>query len=76
MARVSQSVEAVSKVEVIEMVLNRGVLVEAWVAINLVGLRVLDIETRILIASVDRYLKIADAIGQTAAVPPLMEASA
>ncbi|MHC5779965.1 gas vesicle structural protein GvpA [Nostoc sp.] len=60
-----------SLAEVIDRILDKGIVVDAWVRISLVGIELLAIEARIVIASVETYLKYAEAVGltQSASVP-------
>jgi len=60
-----------SLAEVIDRILDKGIVVDAWVRVSLVGIELLAIEARIGIASVETYLKYAEAVGltQSAAVP-------
>ena len=55
-----------SLVEVIDRILDKGVVVDAWARVSLVGIEILTIEARVVIASVETYLKYAEAIGLTA----------
>ena len=55
-----------SLVEVVDRILDKGVVVDAWVRVSLVGIELLAVEARIVIASVETYLKYAEAIGLTA----------
>jgi hypothetical protein len=57
-----------SLVEVVDRILDKGVVIDAWVRVSLVGIELLTIEARIIIASVETYLKYAEAIGLTIAV--------
>lgn len=52
-------------VEIIDRVLDKGIVIDAWVRVSLVGIELLTIEARVVIASVDTYLKYAEAIGAT-----------
>ncbi|WP_290603055.1 gas vesicle structural protein GvpA, partial [Anabaena sp. AL93] len=60
-----------SLAEVIDRILDKGIVIDAWVRVSLVGIELLAIEARIVIASVETYLKYAEAVGltQSAAVP-------
>jgi hypothetical protein len=51
--------------DVMERVLNRGVVIEAWVGVSVAGLRLVDIEARILVASFETYVNLADTIAAT-----------
>jgi len=55
-----------SLVDVIDRILDKGVVVDAWARVSLVGIEILAIEARIVIASVETYLKYAEAVGLTA----------
>ena len=55
-----------SLVEAIDRILDKGIVIDAWIRVSLVGIELLAIEARIVIASVDTYLKYAEAIGLTA----------
>lgn len=63
---VEKAMASSSLVEVIDRILDKGVVVDAWVRISLVGIELLAIEARVVIASVETYLKYAEAIGLTA----------
>ena len=67
MANVTTSTGTSSSADVIDRILDKGIVVDAWVKVSLVGIEVLSIEARVVIASVETYLKYADAIGLTAA---------
>ena len=55
-----------SLVEVVDRILDKGIVVDAWARVSLVGIELLAIEARVVVASVDTYLKYAEAIGLTA----------
>ncbi|MBI1747694.1 MAG: gas vesicle structural protein GvpA [Acidobacteria bacterium] len=54
-----------SLVEVVDRILDKGIVVDAWARISLVGIELLAIEARIVVASVETYLKYAEAVGLT-----------
>ena len=56
-----------SLAEVIDRILDKGIVIDAWVRVSLVGIELLAIEARIVVASVDTYLKYAEAVGLTTA---------
>lgn len=64
----SQSDASSSLAEVVDRILDKGIVVDAWVSVSLVGIEVLSIRARAVIASVETYLKFAERIGETAAV--------
>ncbi|MBE0516573.1 MAG: gas vesicle structural protein GvpA [Methanophagales archaeon] len=64
---VEKAMASTSLVEVIDRILDKGVVIDAWVRVSLVGIEILAIEARIVIASVETFLKYAEAVGLTAA---------
>jgi hypothetical protein len=64
---VEKSMGSASLAEVVDRILDKGVVVDAWVRVSLVGIEILAIEARVVVASVDTYLKYAEAVGLTAA---------
>ena len=52
--------------EVLDRILDKGLVLDAWVRVSLLGLEILTVEARVVIASVETYLKYAEAIGLTA----------
>lgn len=52
--------------DVIDRILDKGVVIDAWVRVSLVGIEILTIEARIVVASVETWLKYAEAVGLTA----------
>src|SRR4051812_14482005 len=67
--------------DVIDIILDKGLVVDAYVRVALVGIELLTIDARIVIASVDTYLRFAEAVnrldiandGQSEGLPQLME---
>jgi hypothetical protein len=59
---VERAVGGSSLVEVLDRVLDKGIVVDAWVRVSLVGIELVTIEARVVIASVDTYLRYAQAI--------------
>ena len=50
--------------EVFDIILDKGLVVDAYVHVSLVGIELLTIDARIVIASVDTYLRFAEAVGR------------
>ena len=57
-----------SLIDVLDRVLDKGIVVDAWVRISLVGIDLITVEARVVVASIDTYLKYAEAVGLTPAV--------
>jgi gas vesicle structural protein len=66
MANVQKSTDSSSLAEVVDRILDKGIVVDAWAKVSLVGIELLTIEARIVVASVETYLKYAEAVGLTA----------
>jgi hypothetical protein len=64
---VEKTVASTSLAEVVDRILDKGVVVDAWVRVSLVGIELLAVEARVVVAGVDTYLKYAEAVGLTAA---------
>jgi len=54
-----------SLIDVLDRILDKGIVIDAWVRISLVGIDLITVEARIVVASIDTYLKYAEAIGIT-----------
>ncbi|WP_423801245.1 gas vesicle structural protein GvpA [Neobacillus sp. SAB-20_R2A] len=63
MAAIQKSVDSSSLAEVVDRILDKGVVIDIWACVSLVGIELLTIEARIVIASVKTWLKYADAVG-------------
>ncbi|HYL12650.1 MAG TPA: gas vesicle structural protein GvpA [Terriglobales bacterium] len=57
-----------SLIDVLDRVLDKGIVIDAWVRISLVGIDLITVEARIVVASIDTYLKYADAVGMVGLV--------
>lgn len=64
---VEKAMASSSLVEVIDRILDKGIVVDAWVRVSLVGIELLAVETRVIVASVETWLKYAEAVGLLAA---------
>ena len=63
---VEKAIASSSLVEVVDRILDKGVVIDAWVRVSLVGIELLAIEARVVLASVETWLKYAEAVGLTA----------
>jgi gas vesicle structural protein len=66
MAKIQKATDSSSLAEVVDRILDKGIVIDAFVKVSLVGIELLAIEARIVIASVETYLKYAEAVGLTA----------
>ena len=68
---IEKSVASSSIAEVVDRVLDKGVVVDAFVRVALVGIELISIEVRAVVASVETWLKYAEAIGLTVEPEPI-----
>ena len=71
-----------SLIDVLDRVLDKGIVIDAWVRVSLVGIDLITVEARVVVASIDTYLKYSEAVGQTGPIsrptvvdPPALSAS-
>ena len=57
-----------SLIDVLDRVLDKGIVIDAWVRVSLVGIDLITVEARVVVASIDTYLKYSEAVGQSAPV--------
>src|SRR3954469_8453439 len=50
--------------EVIDLILNKGLVIDLYVRVSLVGIELLVVDARIVVASVDTYLRFAEAVNR------------
>jgi len=67
---VEKAIASSSLVEVIDRILDKGIVIDAWARVSLVGIEILAIEARVVVAGVDTFLKYAEAIGLTPLAAP------
>lgn len=51
-----------SLIDVLDRVLDKGIVIDAWVRVSLVGIDLLTVEARIVVASIDTYIKYSEAV--------------
>lgn len=57
-----------SLIDVLDRVLDKGIVIDAWVRVSLVGIDLLTVEARVVVASIDTYIKYSEAVGQVPTV--------
>ena len=63
---VEKAIASSSLAEVIDRILDKGIVIDAWARVSLVGIEILAVEARVTVASVETFLKYAEAVGLTA----------
>lgn len=51
-----------SLIDVLDRVLDKGIVIDAWVRVSLVGIDLLTVEARVVVASIETYLRFSDAV--------------
>ena len=50
--------------EVVDLILDKGLVIDVYVRVSLVGIELLTIDARVVVASVDTYLRFAEAVNR------------
>jgi hypothetical protein len=53
-----------SLADVIDLILDKGLVIDAYVRVSVIGIEVLTVDARIVVASVDTYLRFAEAVNR------------
>ncbi len=65
---VERAAGGTSLIDVLDRVLDKGIVIDAWVRVSLVGIDLITVEARVVVASIDTYLKYSEAVGSVAPV--------
>ncbi len=60
---VERTTAGTSLIDVLDRVLDKGIVIDAWVRVSLVGIDLITVEARVVVASIDTYLKYSEAMG-------------
>jgi hypothetical protein len=50
--------------DVLDLILDKGLVIDIYLRVSLVGIELLTVDARIVVASVDTYLRFAEAVGR------------
>src|SRR5207245_9324230 len=64
MAVVERSPGGSSLIDVLDRVLDKGIVIDAWVRVSLVGIDLITVEARVVVASIETYIRYSEAVGQ------------
>jgi hypothetical protein len=67
--------------DVVDLILDKGLVIDVYLRVSLIGIEILTVDARIVVASVDTYLRFAEAVnrlsleetGDSQGLPELME---
>jgi len=62
---VEKAIGSSSLVEVVDRILDKGIVIDAWARVSLVGIELLAVEARVVAAGIETFLKYAEAVGLT-----------
>jgi uncharacterized membrane protein len=65
---VERAAGGTSLIDVLDRVLDKGIVIDAWVRVSLVGIDLITVEARVVVASIDTYLTYSEAVGQLSPV--------
>ena len=65
MAKVQKTTDSSSLAEVVDRILDKGIVIDAWARVSLVGIELLAVEARVVAAGIETFLKYAEAVGLT-----------
>jgi hypothetical protein len=69
---VKSSLDSPNLGEMVSRILDKGIVIDAWVKISLIGIDIIAVEARVVIASIESYLKYAEAIGMISPATPTL----
>jgi gas vesicle structural protein len=61
LGRVSRRPASGTLAEVVDLILDKGLVIDAYVRVSLIGIELLTVDVRVVVASVDTYLHFAEA---------------
>jgi hypothetical protein len=64
MTELQRGTTSASVIDVLDHVLDKGIVIDAWVRVSLIGIDLITVEARIVVASIDTYVNNADAVAQ------------
>jgi hypothetical protein len=65
---VERAAGGTSLIDVLDRVLDKGIVIDAWVRVSLVGIDLITVEARVVVASIDTYLKYSEAVSLSSPV--------
>src|SRR3989441_13256690 len=59
-----------SHVDVLDRVLDKGIVIDAWLRVSLVGIELVTVDARVVVASIATYLEFTDPLGDSPEITP------
>lgn len=70
---VNKSPDSNGLVDVLDLILDKGMVIDLWARVSLVGIEILTVEARVVIASVDTFLHYAEEITRIERASAILE---
>src|ERR687888_1933894 len=67
---VRKTAEAASLAELVDVILDKGIVIDVWTRVSVLGLELLTVEARMVVTSVETYLRYAEAIAHITPAAP------
>jgi gas vesicle structural protein len=67
---IERTAPAANLIDVLDRVLDKGVVIDAWLRVSVVGIELVTIEARVVVASLATYLQYSDVVGQASMPSP------
>jgi hypothetical protein len=64
MPELQRGATTASVIDVLDHILDKGIVIDAWVRVSVAGIDLLTMEARVVVASIDTYLSRAEAVGR------------
>src|ERR1700742_4469989 len=65
---VERAAGGTSLIDVLDRVLDKGIVIDAWVRVSLVGIDLITVEARVVVASIETYIRYSEAVTQISPV--------
>src|SRR6478736_1882411 len=66
---VERAAGGTSFIDVLDRVLDKGIVIDAWMRVSVVGIDLITVRAEVVVASIDTYLNYADAVAQMTVLP-------
>ena len=61
---ISRAPRPSSLADVLDLILDKGLVIDAYVRVSVIGIEILTVDLRVVVASVDTYLRFAEAVNR------------
>ena len=62
---ISRETGGATLIDVLDRILDKGIVIDAWIRVSLIGIDLLTVEARVVMASLETYLNYADTLTLT-----------